>query len=961
MGFDKNRFIGLTDPFDKLLECNICKNICEDAIETLECRHVFCRTCLQSYLDNKDNKICPEKMCDKVLKRKRNKSVAEDDNDFFIYRSHLFRRNHNINKTVSESKVKCDLIGNGCNAEVVFNQLSDHMKSCSHRPNICLNCEKYEVKRIAANQRINKLNTKIEDLKKQLNDRDGGVLGVVPKTEFNERFKDKYEESLKQIEELKNRMKDLSDIPSDQKGTQMDIIIEMNKRNIELKKDKKNLETKLKASIDDRDGLAIIVAQLEGEVKDWELKYNKKDNEREEYVEQNMKLVNEVREKRRQLDQLKAKHNQLYDEKEIQDLNNEISKLKSEKEVIKNEFTTKEQNLKTKIAEIEDKNRLKFNELNERIEELIKDIQFKDNELKEKTKQMEEQNLKIEEYQKQIQIYDKEIEQLTKNYSNFESEVVVIRSKLKKREHDWKAKEELNANKIANLEQQIHTNNEKVVNELKVNKLKLEYEIELKDNTITELKTKLEKLKTIRDENNDLIVKGLNEDISKLEKQVESHKKEIQTLMSSEKDWKTKCNEFEAKYKALEEISNQNQFFSLYQTNLNNLREANQKAAKLSDDLRIKEHLLKSKIEDIKNKEQIIENMKSGSNNQFDWKTKYEDNEKVMKQLNEKIWKLENDIKLKENELKDSLMSLTQISAQNQNNKKHINSLNDVILRLESEKKDIEDIHNSKINKLFEKMVEVEEQILYSTGKAQEWQQKYNELIEKNKQSEEDNQKKGSSNEWKRRYEDSQDHNKELSEKVYQLEKDLELKKRDLKKVRRDRDKVSQDLIRYKDIYHGIENDLKEEMIELKKQKSKLEQVLQTSDQPFVTEFNKYTNDLEFGFKSQMIRCLKDRKQKLTFNTEYVLFGTHRRQGCKIEMSRGLGFRFHSIKTDTWFHIKFESITEMQFCFVTSLPVVLIKPDLFTCRFIRGLLRMSGPSNRWFDVESKGLFHYFLN
>ena len=131
-GFDRNRFIDLSERERKLLNCVICLNIFNDPIRS-ECDHTFCKSCIQQWIDS-NHSTCPE--CRKGFTRKRRQQT--DDNSVIIA-NHVFRRNLMANNFVNELKTKCDFEFNECPLIVEFGLLSAHIKQCEHR--FCKTCE----------------------------------------------------------------------------------------------------------------------------------------------------------------------------------------------------------------------------------------------------------------------------------------------------------------------------------------------------------------------------------------------------------------------------------------------------------------------------------------------------------------------------------------------------------------------------------------------------------------------------------------------------------------------------------------------------------------------------------------------------------------------------------------------------------------------------------------------------
>ena len=133
-GFERNRFIDLTEREAKHFTCSICLNIFNNAVKS-ECEHTFCKDCVQQWIDSR-SKYCPEcRQCFPAIKRLSN---TGSDNSLVIVGSHTFKHNLMANNFVNDLKVKCDFVDNGCKEVIEFGLLSAHLKVCAHR--LCGTC-----------------------------------------------------------------------------------------------------------------------------------------------------------------------------------------------------------------------------------------------------------------------------------------------------------------------------------------------------------------------------------------------------------------------------------------------------------------------------------------------------------------------------------------------------------------------------------------------------------------------------------------------------------------------------------------------------------------------------------------------------------------------------------------------------------------------------------------------------
>ena len=196
-GFERNRFIDLTEREAKHFTCNVCHKIFNDPIKS-ECEHTFCKDCVQKWVRGR-NKCCPE--CNKgFTTRKRLNNTRSDDN-LVIVGSHTFKHNLMANNFVNDLKVKCDFVDNGCKEVIEFGLLSAHLKVCAHR--LCGTCG-VELGDPSQHNCVQLLNNIKNELKNRI--------------ETNEKaYKDQKTRSDNKIKELMKKISDLEKCKSDEK------------------------------------------------------------------------------------------------------------------------------------------------------------------------------------------------------------------------------------------------------------------------------------------------------------------------------------------------------------------------------------------------------------------------------------------------------------------------------------------------------------------------------------------------------------------------------------------------------------------------------------------------------------------------------------------------------------------------------------------------------------------------
>ena len=155
-GFDRNRFIDLSESMAKDLECSICLNIFDNPIDT-DCCHTFCKECLQKLIRTRAHK-CPA--CRTEFTRKRGTNAI-------ILSGYAFRPNLMANAWISKLITKCDFQFNGCKERLELGSMATHLISCEHR--FCSNCnEALNAGQTEAHHCVELLKNERDQLKNQL-------------------------------------------------------------------------------------------------------------------------------------------------------------------------------------------------------------------------------------------------------------------------------------------------------------------------------------------------------------------------------------------------------------------------------------------------------------------------------------------------------------------------------------------------------------------------------------------------------------------------------------------------------------------------------------------------------------------------------------------------------------------------------------------------------------------------
>ena len=355
---------------------------------------------------------------------------------------------------------------------------------------------------------------------------------------------------------------------------------------------------------------------------------NEKDKlikESKEQLQESQNLVNETKTKEQELEkQLKQikneKENKINElRKQLEEVQNEKDKLiKESKEQLQesqnlvNETKTKEQELEKQLKQIKNEKENKINELKKQLEEVqnenkkkLKDSENQSNEFKDKLKKEEEKRKKIEEQLNESQNLLKEKEKKEQQ----------LDSQLKQNENE----KEKTINELNEKLQEAKKDKEKKINDLNE-------QLEQMHNTLKDMENQVNRF--ISDINNTKFA-NLKKYFDKNDNLKTNYIKELETTINQQ------INKLESDLEALQ-------------------KEIQKKDDEISKD---KDTFVKTKAALEKQINDERENSKTISNNLSQLK---KDNEKQIQKLNDDITKLKNEIKQKEEEIqkfKDNLLS----------------------------------------------------------------------------------------------------------------------------------------------------------------------------------------------------------------------------------------------------------------------------------------------------------------
>ena len=116
MGIDVGLFV---DAIPSDCVCTICSEVLEDPLETQNCQHAFCKSCITTWLTT--HSTCP--LC--------RQGIGGHSG---------LRQLHRIwREKLYSLKVRCCFHSNGCDDDMALFQLSDHLSSCPYKEVLCPN------------------------------------------------------------------------------------------------------------------------------------------------------------------------------------------------------------------------------------------------------------------------------------------------------------------------------------------------------------------------------------------------------------------------------------------------------------------------------------------------------------------------------------------------------------------------------------------------------------------------------------------------------------------------------------------------------------------------------------------------------------------------------------------------------------------------------------------------------
>jgi hypothetical protein len=122
MGYEINRFIGLSDQLIEELKCGICLEIFRKPIVTHCCRQTFCEDCIKSWL--RSHNLCP-------FDRQP------------ITSQQLLQPQRLVTNILDKLDIRCSFESNGCKEVLKLGQLSQHLvNECDYNPErVCRKCD----------------------------------------------------------------------------------------------------------------------------------------------------------------------------------------------------------------------------------------------------------------------------------------------------------------------------------------------------------------------------------------------------------------------------------------------------------------------------------------------------------------------------------------------------------------------------------------------------------------------------------------------------------------------------------------------------------------------------------------------------------------------------------------------------------------------------------------------------
>ena len=196
-GFDSKLFVDLSEREAKVLNCGICLNVFDNAVNS-ECGHTFCKGCVQQWIEN-DHKECPE--CRKRFRAVLSSYGMINSENLVLISNFVFIRNLRINSMVSELKTKCEF--NGCEELIEFGLLSGHLKECEHR--LCEKCG-FGIKRVYEHKCLELMRTDRNEWKAKFNEMEDKNKKLEEELNSNKGGNEKTEQSIKELKDKISRL-----------------------------------------------------------------------------------------------------------------------------------------------------------------------------------------------------------------------------------------------------------------------------------------------------------------------------------------------------------------------------------------------------------------------------------------------------------------------------------------------------------------------------------------------------------------------------------------------------------------------------------------------------------------------------------------------------------------------------------------------------------------------------------
>ncbi len=159
-GYDKSRFVNLSQPLNDELTCGICLGILKNPIVVPCCRHTYCYNCIIKWLNN--NTSCPN---DRTK----------------LIRSELYHPQRLVLNLLAKLRIHCNFHSKGCDRVLDLECLPMHAMNCQFNPErkcvecgLKMDCESHncindlKLLNSSLNNEMIELKNEIETLKKNM-------------------------------------------------------------------------------------------------------------------------------------------------------------------------------------------------------------------------------------------------------------------------------------------------------------------------------------------------------------------------------------------------------------------------------------------------------------------------------------------------------------------------------------------------------------------------------------------------------------------------------------------------------------------------------------------------------------------------------------------------------------------------------------------------------------------------